>query len=86
MTVRELIDLLGDFDEDADVRIAYQPSWPLAAEVANVTSSEEAELLSDDEAMEVAAPDPPNVVWIAATSGVGRHDENPYAPSGAWGS
>lgn len=28
MTVADLIDILSDFDEDAEVRLAIQPSYP----------------------------------------------------------
>ena len=29
MTVRDLMEILEMFDEDAEVKLAYQPSWPL---------------------------------------------------------
>jgi len=37
MTVAELIDQLSGFDEDTEVMIAFQPSYPLAGSVENVT-------------------------------------------------
>jgi len=43
-TVRDLLDLLSDFDPDTEVRIAYQESWPLAATIAGVR-----ELRGDDD-------------------------------------
>ena len=36
MTVRELMEILEMFDEDAEVKLAYQPSWPLCTAVASV--------------------------------------------------
>jgi hypothetical protein len=36
MTVRDLVRLLEDFDPDAEVRLAVQPSWPLRHNVAGV--------------------------------------------------
>lgn len=36
MTVRDLMEILEMFDEDAEVKLAYQPSWPLCAAVASV--------------------------------------------------
>ena len=35
-TVGELIDLLGEFDENAPLAIAVQPTWPLETTVAVV--------------------------------------------------
>ena len=36
MTVRDLMEILEMFDEDAEVKLAYQPSWPLCAAAASV--------------------------------------------------
>ena len=36
MTVRDLMEILEMFDEDAEVKLAYQPSWPLCTAVASV--------------------------------------------------
>ncbi len=36
MNVRELIEELEGFDEDTEVRLAFQPSWPLQYHVADV--------------------------------------------------
>src|SRR4051812_35428280 len=33
--VREPIDVLEQYDEDAEIRVAFQPSWPLRGKVAN---------------------------------------------------
>ena len=41
MTVEELIDLLGQYDGEQEVRLAFQPSWPLAFNVGQVSSSDE---------------------------------------------
>lgn len=38
MNVSELIDLLGDFDPDAEVRLAFQPSWPLQYRIGDVVA------------------------------------------------
>lgn len=77
-TVRELIDYLEeiaeDHGDDTVVRVAFQPSYPLAAHLACVTAIE------GDESNPTAKP----VVWLAATSGV-DYDERPYAPADAWG-
>ena len=73
MTVQELIELLEEFEGDTQVRIAYQPSYPLRALVSNVTSA------ADDE----DDPDSKEIVWIA-TSDYVPSQENPYAPRAAW--
>lgn len=40
MNVRELMALLAEMPEDNEVQVAYQPSWPLAAELAGVASAD----------------------------------------------
>ena len=72
MTVEELITLLEDCDPQAEVRLAHQPSWPLAFQLRGVAVPDEAEYEGDDE-------DAPNrVVWLVE----GDHpDGSPYAPS-----
>jgi hypothetical protein len=74
-TVGELITELENFDPDAPVRIAFQPTRPLRAEAGNVVAQGE---LVDGERDE-----DPRLVWIAATTSVG-YNENPYAPREAW--
>lgn len=76
MTLSEMIDhltMLRDElgDRDPEVRIAYQPSWPLRANVANIAPIE-----MDDE------DEDPTFVWIAASEA--PYGENPYAPRKAW--
>lgn len=78
MTLSELIEQLTMIaeqhpDHDPEVRIAYQPRWPLRASVANVRS------LTDDEDEDAKPP----VVWLAA-SNAAPWDESPYAPKSAW--
>ena len=50
MNVGELKALLEEMDDDAEVRIASQPSWPFENEVASVIVMQKPkELLSDEE-------------------------------------
>lgn len=76
-TIRELIEALEDaaaeHGEDTPVRIAYQPSYPLAARVRAVTALER----DDDN------PDAGAVLWLAASDTV-PSSESPYAPRDAW--
>jgi hypothetical protein len=69
MQVQDLIFELSQLEPTAEVRVAYQPSYPLAAEIAAVTDLVE----SSEEGF----------VWIATSSGVG-YSESPYAPRDAW--
>jgi hypothetical protein len=48
MTVGELLELLEDFPEDAEVRLAHQPSWPFeySIERPSPTPLRSGELLS----------------------------------------
>lgn len=38
MKVGELKTLLEDYEDDQEILIAYQPSWPLAVNIAHVSS------------------------------------------------
>lgn len=38
MRVIDLIEMLQDQDEQAEVRVAFQPSWPLRASIQNVVA------------------------------------------------
>lgn len=58
MTVAELIEMLEEMPSDAPVRLAQQPSWPLATHVAGVHIATHAE--TGDE-----------VVWLAEGAGDG---------------
>lgn len=53
MTVSELLELLDDQDPNAEVRLAFQPRWPLAHTVAGVASGD-------------AVGSDGTVVWIGA--------------------
>ena len=83
MTLNELLEELQDIvandDEagEAEVRIAYQPNYPLAAEVDAITL----ETQRHDEKNKRGASD--FVLWLAAGS-ISAYRENPYAPSLAW--
>lgn len=41
MTVQELIERLSELDPEATVRLATQPSWPLAFEMGGVATSQD---------------------------------------------
>lgn len=68
MTVQELLELLEDADPNAEVRLATQPSWPLAFELAGVAEP-------DDDEM------PAGVVWLVTGD---HPEDTPYAPEAAW--
>jgi len=53
MTVGELIGLLEDFDEDAEVRLAFQPRYPMQYTVGAV----EAAKLGEDESQDTECPE-----------------------------
>lgn len=77
MTIGELLEELQmmaeEHGDDVEVRIAYQPSYPLAADLDAVT------LVKNEQG--VHRKD--KIVWLAASTSVG-YSENPYAPSQAW--
>jgi hypothetical protein len=87
MTVEELIEQLSGFPGDAEVRLATQPSYPLAFSVRGVTGQADVDidaaydkaeqggpLVDEDEIREHCEP----IVWIAEGGSTG------YAPRGAW--
>jgi hypothetical protein len=41
MNVGDLISVLEDMPEDKEIRIAFQPSWPLRAQIQSVADGEE---------------------------------------------
>lgn len=83
--IEQLQDLLEDFPElaEADVMVAQQPSYPLAAVidcVSLVDSDSDDDEFLDEEEISGGLP----TVWIA-TSEVGSSSSiSPYAPRAAW--
>ncbi|GAB3586372.1 hypothetical protein [Calidifontibacter terrae] len=84
MTVDQLRDLLADLPGDAEVRLATQPTWPLAFHTgAVVTGDELAGEATCDQHGDYSCEDceDESIVWI--TEGGSVHDA-PYAPSGVF--
>ena len=88
MTIDELIELAQDARKDlggdAQVRIAYQPGYPLRAALGFVTvppSTDPSGLYGPDEAA-AGQQDDGTFLWLATGDLPGR--ENPYAPEWAW--
>ena len=81
MNVGQLRDLLEGLDDDAPVRLAIQPNWPLRLDVSDVKPADEIDF--DDEGDEDEPDDNANIVWIVA-SGSAPYGENPYAPRQLW--
>lgn len=84
MTVAELRDLLADLPDDAEVRLATQPNWPLAFELRGVATGDsiagevdcrEHGLFSCDDCADQS------VVWLVEGNSV---FDDPYAPRAAW--
>ena len=88
MTIDELIELTQDARKDlggdAQVRIAYQPGYPLSAALGFVTvppSTDPSGLYGPDEAA-AGQQDDGTFLWLATGDLSDR--ENPYAPEWAW--
>jgi len=80
--IEQLQDLMEEFPElaEADVMVATQPSYPLAAVIDCVSLVDSEDVDEDAEDAEDAL----GVVWIA-TSEVGSNSKvSPYAPRAAW--
>lgn len=84
MTVGELKERLEDFDDELEIRLATQPSWPLRFRLAGVTSDEEAFEYSytPEEQDERGGEPSENFLWLV--EGGTPHDESPYAPRYVW--
>jgi hypothetical protein len=88
MTINELIELAEDAREDlggdAQVRIAYQPGYPLRAALHCVTvpySTGPSDLYGADE---IAAGQQNDGTFLWLATGDLPAGENPYAPEWAW--
>lgn len=84
MTVNEMIERLQDVAEDGfgecELRLAFQPNWPLQFTIAGIT-------IPDDESRSMGEPDEEpddaaSVVYLVE----GGHptDDSPYAPAWAF--
>jgi hypothetical protein len=89
MTIDELIELAGEAREDlggdAQVRIAWQPGWPLRGQLQCVTippSTDPDDLYAADEQASGQQNDG-TFLWLAAGDDL-PDGENPYAPQWAW--
>jgi hypothetical protein len=88
LTIDELIELAAEAREDlggdAQVRIAYQPGWPLRAALQYVTvppSTDPAELYGPG-GTAAGQENDGTYLWLA--TGDVPERENPYAPEWAW--
>lgn len=84
-TVQELIDRLSEFDPDAVVQVAIQPSYPLTVSLRGVTSDSERgeEMPGNSGEQPPEGLDTPDVVWLV-TSSSAPYGVNPYAPKELW--
>ncbi len=80
--ISELEDAREDLGGDAEVRVAYQPNYPLRGTVAAVTVPDTDDPYSEGEAAPGQEHDG-HMAWIAVGPVYG--DENPYGPEWAWG-
>jgi len=88
MTIDQLIELAEDAREDlgghAQVRIAYQPGYPLRATLRRVTvppSTDPSDLYGPDQ---TAAGQQNDGTFLWFATGELPDGENPYAPGWAW--
>lgn len=80
-TVADLIARLEELPEDAEVRIAFQPSYPLQFALRGVADSHDVADWDLDEPSPKSDEDA-RIVWLVE----GNHpsDDSPYAPSAIW--
>ena len=81
MTVGELKRILEEMDDDMEVRLAHQPSWPLQYKVADVIEAPvfDSEDLGDEEENDtvIVPEDAPRYAYIVEA---GQVYDAPYLP------
>jgi hypothetical protein len=82
MMIEQLEEAKEDLGGDAEVRVAYQQSYPLRGTVSRVTVPESDDPYGDNE-LAVGQDGDAKMLWIAV--GSAPYDENPYGPRWAWG-
>ena len=75
MKVRQLIDLLGDYSPDAEVRIMHQPNYPLESTLGGVVGESE---IREHENECGDLGDEPEVVYLLEGTQIG------YGRKAAW--
>lgn len=82
MRVGELIEYLEDLDQDAEVKLMTQPSYPFEYTVASVTTRKELlsmlEVDEDDEDGELTGDEKADDVFIVEGSQQGYGDKNAW--------
>lgn len=98
MTVQELIRLLEDANPKSEVRLGFQPSWPLEYSIEGIVSSDEyssehecdEDCTSGEEGEEcpylLEEPDfpPEGVVWVVEDTQLGYAPEFIFRGRGKW--
>ena len=84
MTVGLMRELLENFEDDVEVRLATQPSWPLAFRVAGIVDSKDVNEFADPDEYDPDNVDEENdpgaeICWIVE-GGHPNQPESPYAP------
>lgn len=85
ITVGELREMLEPMEEDWEVRLAHQPTWPLAHFIKGVVERpQDTDELSEAEQEEIenGSVEQTGIVWIVATEG--NCSDHPYAPKSLW--
>lgn len=87
MNVAKLIERLSECDPNAEVRLATQPNWPLAAHLLGVADGDEVAVDCDrcedldDCPLGDACPVVAGTVWLVEGA---QPTDSPYAPREAW--
>ncbi len=76
MNVGNLRQLLEGYDDEQEVVLAFQPSWPLAFQLGNVVADSERDV-HDDSDPEDEGEEQDDRLWLVAGDSA---RPNPYAP------
>ena len=90
MKVRDLQAVMEMYTDmgygDCDVRIAIQPTWPLALRIRDAKALSEVDSpRGEDEAFELDGDPERTIVWLVSGGHPDGPDDSPYAPRQAFG-
>lgn len=82
MKVSELLKRLEDVDPGLEVRIGWQPTYPLRMAVRGVVTPQDLQDVREDE-YDDEPSEFESYVWLVGSEGV-SYNEHPYAPRVLW--
>ena len=83
MTVGEMINLLKEYPENSEIRLAFQKTWPLRFDIHGICSDEELTEYAEENEDDLHEKET-DKVWIVPSDGHPNRDKSPYASKDLW--